>query len=87
MSSWVLQNNNGNLAVLKVDVKNLEETESNSWMLMCIKKKWGKEMQEHKLCVRVMRLYWLSKTDAFYIQPNLHQVTQTNPKIKKLCLS
>lgn len=44
-------------------------------------------MQEHKLCVRVMRLYWLSKTDAFYIQPNLHQVTQTNPKIKKLRLS
>lgn len=44
-------------------------------------------MQEHKLCVRVMRLYWLSKTDAFYIQPNLHQVTQINPKIKKLCLS
>lgn len=50
MSLWVLKNNNGNLGVLKVDVKNLEETESNSWMLMCIKKMRQGDAGAQALC-------------------------------------
>lgn len=52
MSLWVLKNNNGNLGVLKVDVKNLEETESNSWMLMCIKKMRQGDAGAQALCER-----------------------------------